>query len=114
MYRYHGLAAAREKAARFGYQGALYAWEAAEGGEEATPEFVTGAVGGCERIGGIGVDHDLRDAVSIAHIEEDHPPVITAAMYPAAERDLLIYQGFVQLAAIMAAHVKSCSVALLK
>jgi trehalose/maltose hydrolase-like predicted phosphorylase len=45
MYRYHGLGAAREKAARFGYQGALYAWEAAEGGEEATPDFVNGPEG---------------------------------------------------------------------
>jgi kojibiose phosphorylase len=45
MYRYHGLPAAREKAARFGYQGALYAWEAAERGEEATPDFVTGPDG---------------------------------------------------------------------
>lgn len=40
MYRYHGLGAAREKARRFGYRGALYAWEAAENGEEAAPEFV--------------------------------------------------------------------------
>ncbi len=45
MYRYRGLPAAREKAARFGYRGALYAWEAAEGGEEATPEFVIGPRG---------------------------------------------------------------------
>jgi trehalose/maltose hydrolase-like predicted phosphorylase len=45
MYRFHGLAAAREKAVRFGYQGALYAWEAAERGEEATPDFVFGPDG---------------------------------------------------------------------
>ncbi len=48
MYRYHGLSAARAKAQRFGYRGALYAWEAAEGGEEATPDFVFGFNG--ERI----------------------------------------------------------------
>ena len=40
MYRYHTLAAARAKAARLGYRGALYAWESAEGGEDATPPFV--------------------------------------------------------------------------
>ena len=39
MYRYHTLPAAREKAARLGYAGALYAWESADTGEEATPEF---------------------------------------------------------------------------
>ena len=39
MYRYHTLAAARGKAARLGYRGALYAWESADSGEEATPPF---------------------------------------------------------------------------
>ena len=40
MYRYHTLAAARAKAARLGYRGALYAWESADRGEEVTPPFV--------------------------------------------------------------------------
>ena len=39
MYRYHTLAAARAKAARLGHRGALYAWELADSGEEATPPF---------------------------------------------------------------------------
>jgi trehalose/maltose hydrolase-like predicted phosphorylase len=37
MYRYHTLAAARRKAKLHGYQGALYAWESADTGEETTP-----------------------------------------------------------------------------
>lgn len=48
MYRYHTLPAARSKAAQFGYRGALYAWESAGSGEEATPPYVIGALG--ERI----------------------------------------------------------------
>lgn len=40
MYRYHTLPAARAKAARLGYRGALYAWESADTGEEATPPWV--------------------------------------------------------------------------
>ena len=40
MYRYHTLPAARAKAARLGYRGALYAWESADTGEEVTPPFV--------------------------------------------------------------------------
>ncbi|MCC6175413.1 MAG: glycoside hydrolase family 65 protein [Chloroflexi bacterium] len=44
-YRYHTLPAAREKAARMGYRGALYAWESADTGEEVTPETVIGAEG---------------------------------------------------------------------
>ncbi len=39
MYRYHTLPAARAKAAELGYQGALYAWESADTGEETTPRF---------------------------------------------------------------------------
>ena len=40
MYRFHTLDGARRKAARLGYRGALYAWESAETGDEATPEEV--------------------------------------------------------------------------
>ncbi|HET7057799.1 MAG TPA: glycosyl hydrolase family 65 protein [Nitrospiraceae bacterium] len=38
MYRYHTLSAAREKARKLGYQGALYAWESADTGEDVTPD----------------------------------------------------------------------------
>jgi trehalose/maltose hydrolase-like predicted phosphorylase len=37
MYRYHALAAARQKARARGYEGALYPWESADTGEEVTP-----------------------------------------------------------------------------
>jgi trehalose/maltose hydrolase-like predicted phosphorylase len=40
MYRYHTLGAARRKAQALGYQGALYAWESADTGEEVTPQLV--------------------------------------------------------------------------
>jgi len=45
MYRYHTLPAARAKAARMGYAGALYAWESADTGEETTPEMIVGPDG---------------------------------------------------------------------
>jgi trehalose/maltose hydrolase-like predicted phosphorylase len=45
MYRYHTLPAARAKAARLGYRGALYAWESADSGDEATPARVRGPDG---------------------------------------------------------------------
>jgi trehalose/maltose hydrolase-like predicted phosphorylase len=38
MYRYHTLPAARDKARRLGYHGALYAWESADTGEDVTPD----------------------------------------------------------------------------
>src|SRR6185437_8009678 len=45
MYRFHTLPAARAKAARMGWKGALYAWESADTGEETTPETVIGEHG---------------------------------------------------------------------
>ena len=50
MYRYHTLAAARAKAARLGYRGALYAWELADGGEDVTPPFVVAPDGQIVRV----------------------------------------------------------------
>ncbi|MBX5489558.1 MAG: glycoside hydrolase family 65 protein [Chloroflexi bacterium] len=45
MYRYHTLGAARAKAARHGYRGALYAWESAASGHEATARMERGPKG---------------------------------------------------------------------
>ena len=42
MYRFHTLDGARTKAARMGWRGAMYAWESADTGMEATPEHVIG------------------------------------------------------------------------
>ena len=50
MYRYHTLDAARRKARAFGYLGALYAWESADTGEEATPREVVAPDGRVVRI----------------------------------------------------------------
>ena len=44
MYRFHTLDAARAKARRLGWRGALYAWESAGTGEERTPEHAIGPV----------------------------------------------------------------------
>ncbi|MGB9776884.1 MAG: beta-phosphoglucomutase [Anaerolineae bacterium] len=40
MYRYHTLPGARRKAQRHGYEGAMYAWESADTGDETTPRWV--------------------------------------------------------------------------
>jgi kojibiose phosphorylase len=40
LYRHHTLPAARRRAARLGYSGALYAWESADTGEDVTPPLV--------------------------------------------------------------------------
>jgi trehalose/maltose hydrolase-like predicted phosphorylase len=45
MYRFNTLPGARNKAARMGWRGALYAWESTDTGEETTPEQIIGPVG---------------------------------------------------------------------
>jgi trehalose/maltose hydrolase-like predicted phosphorylase len=45
MYRYNTLDAARRKAKAHGYDGALYAWESADTGDEVTPQTVVGPDG---------------------------------------------------------------------
>ncbi len=50
MYRYHTLPGARRKAQRAGYEGAMYAWESADTGDETTPRWVPGPTGELVRI----------------------------------------------------------------
>jgi trehalose/maltose hydrolase-like predicted phosphorylase len=40
MYRFRTIDGARQKAAHMGWRGAMYAWESADTGAEATPEQV--------------------------------------------------------------------------
>ncbi len=48
LYRHRGLGGARRKAARFGREGAFYAWEATDTGDDATP--VWGQLANGERV----------------------------------------------------------------
>ncbi len=50
MYRYHTLPGARRKARANGYEGAQYAWESADTGDEVTPRWVPGPDGDPIRI----------------------------------------------------------------
>jgi kojibiose phosphorylase len=45
MYRFHTLAAARDKARQQGYRGALFAWESADTGEDVTPLYAVTPIG---------------------------------------------------------------------
>ncbi|MRG94426.1 glycoside hydrolase family 65 protein [Polyangium spumosum] len=45
LYRHLTLDGARRKAKKLGYEGALYAWESADTGDETTPEFVRSPIG---------------------------------------------------------------------
>src|SRR5262249_3933944 len=45
MYRFRTIDGARQKAAQMGWSGAMYAWESADTGAEATPEQVVGPDG---------------------------------------------------------------------
>jgi kojibiose phosphorylase len=45
MYRYHTLDAARARARKHGFRGAMFSWESSDTGEEQTPSFVRGPGG---------------------------------------------------------------------
>jgi trehalose/maltose hydrolase-like predicted phosphorylase len=68
QYRHVTLGGARRKAARLGYQGALYAWESADTGDETTPELVVASSGQVMRVlSGLQEQHiaaDIAHAVS--------------------------------------------------
>jgi trehalose/maltose hydrolase-like predicted phosphorylase len=66
MYRYHTLPAARKKAERLGFRGALYAWESTDTGEETTPSHAIGARGEVVRILSGEQEHHIAADVAYA------------------------------------------------
>jgi len=70
MYRYHTLPGAREKARENGYEGAMYAWESAADGSEATPRWVPAAdTGELIRIWPGDIEHHITADVAFAVIQ---------------------------------------------
>jgi trehalose/maltose hydrolase-like predicted phosphorylase/phosphoglycolate phosphatase-like HAD superfamily hydrolase len=65
-YRHHTLAGARRKAAAFGYQGALYAWESADTGDETTPSMVVTPFGEVLRVLSGELEHHISADVAYA------------------------------------------------
>lgn len=66
MYRYHTLEAARAKATRLGYRGALYAWESAASGHEATARTVRSPEGEVIPIHTGEREHHISAAIAYA------------------------------------------------
>ncbi|MGZ6387794.1 MAG: glycoside hydrolase family 65 protein [Ktedonobacterales bacterium] len=65
-YRYHTLPAARAKAARMGYRGALYAWESADTGDEVTPPYLERPDGIVLPVRSGGQEHHISADVAFA------------------------------------------------
>lgn len=66
MYRFHTLPAARAKATRLGYRGALYAWESADTGEEVTPAWVIAPDGKINRVLNGTLEHHISADIAYA------------------------------------------------
>ena len=67
-YRYRGLEGARRKAKRYGREGAFYAWESADTGDEVTPEWTSPDFGPPSRIWtGEIEEHITSDVAYAAH-----------------------------------------------
>ena len=83
MYRYHTLPAARARAARLGYRGALYAWESADTGEDVTPSVVAAPTGEVIRILAGEQEHHISADIAYAvssywHATADHAFLLKA------------------------------------
>jgi trehalose/maltose hydrolase-like predicted phosphorylase len=65
-YRFRTLPAARAKAQRLGYRGALFAWESTDTGEEATPPYVMGPHGEVIAIRNGDLEQHISAAVAFA------------------------------------------------
>ncbi len=52
----------------------------------------------------LGIDDDLHQAGGVAHVEEHHSPVITAAVDPSADHDLAVDVGAPEIAGAIGAH----------
>ena len=57
-----------------------------------------------EHLGAIRIADDLRQALAVAQVDEDHAAVVAAAMRPAAQGDDLVDEAGVDLAAVMGTH----------
>jgi kojibiose phosphorylase len=65
-YRYRGLDGARRKAKRYGHEGAFYAWESADTGDEVTPEWTSPAFGAPSRIWTGEIEEHITSDVAYA------------------------------------------------
>jgi len=69
MYRYHTLPGARRKARASGYEGAMYAWESADTGDETTPRWVPGPDGELTRIWCGDIEQHISADVAYAVVQ---------------------------------------------
>ena len=65
-YRYRGLDGARRKAKRYGREGAFYAWESADTGDEVTPEWTSPDFGPPSRIWTGEIEEHITSDVAFA------------------------------------------------
>jgi kojibiose phosphorylase len=66
LYRHRTLEAARRRAKSFGYEGAMYAWESTDTGEDRTPDFVSLPDGSAVRVLNSEQENHITGAVPYA------------------------------------------------
>jgi trehalose/maltose hydrolase-like predicted phosphorylase len=84
MYRYHTLPAARAKARRMGYRGALFPWESAADGEEVTPPWIIAPSGQVVAV---------RNGEQEHHIDADIAYAVWQYWQATADDDFLMHAG---------------------
>src|SRR5699024_3602801 len=66
--------------------------------------FAAHAVGRGKGIDVFRIEHYLRQTFAVTDIEENHPAMVAATVYPSAQGDSLTFKAGVEVAAIVAAH----------
>jgi trehalose/maltose hydrolase-like predicted phosphorylase len=84
MYRFHTLDAARAKARKLGWRGALYAWESAATGSESAPEHV---------IGPNGQSIEILPGTEEQHISADIAYAVWQYWQATGDEDFLLHAG---------------------
>jgi len=67
-------------------------------------------VGAFKVFSGVRVENHLHDPFPVPEVQEDDAAMVAAAVDPATQCHLLVYVGFVQHPAVVAAHKQSCRV----
>ena len=67
-------------------------------------EFVADLFRRGERVGPVGIAHDLHQPLAVAQIDEDHAAVVPPSMHPAEQVDRLAQVFAAHKAAVLRSH----------
>ena len=71
--------------------------------------FIADRIGDGKGLGPVGIEHNLGQSLAVAQINKDHAAMIATAVDPAAQADLLVDHGRIDVPAVMTTHIRYLS-----